>query len=71
MGLFGKKKRIPQAVEVKGNPLVCQVCKNDEFFERKIQLNTRAATLFKLDWANRSATCFICSNCTHIYWFEG
>jgi hypothetical protein len=38
-----------QTVEVRGHALICNVCKNDEFFERKIQLNTRTASLLKKD----------------------
>jgi hypothetical protein len=34
-------------------------------------LNTAIATFFNFDWANKSATCFVCSNCTHISWLLG
>jgi predicted nucleic-acid-binding Zn-ribbon protein len=59
----------PQAIEVKGHQLSCPICGNKAFFTRQAQLNTAGATFFNLDWANRSATCFICSDCTHISWF--
>jgi predicted nucleic-acid-binding Zn-ribbon protein len=65
------KKRDPQTVEVKGNPLICPVCGNNYFWSKRILLNTALATLVDLDWANRRATCFICSECTHILWFHG
>ena len=61
----------PQTVEVKGHPLTCPVCNNTTFYSRRAQLNTSIATFFKLDWANRTATCFVCSECTYIYWFLG
>ncbi len=65
------KKKEPEIVQVAGNNLRCPVCSNDHFFTRRAQLNTSAASFFGLDWANRSATCFVCSNCTHISWFLG
>ncbi|OYU56357.1 MAG: hypothetical protein CFE25_03710 [Chitinophagaceae bacterium BSSC1] len=69
MSLFQKKE--PITVEVKGKELVCPICSNNYFWTRSAQLNTSAATFFGLDWANRSATCFVCSECTHIHWFLG
>ena len=69
MSLF--KEEEPQPVEVLGNELKCPVCNNQLFWTRKAQLNTAIATFFNLDWANRSATCFVCSECTHISWFLG
>jgi len=69
MSLF--KEEEPQPVEVLGNELKCPVCGNQQFWTRRAQLNTAIATFFNLDWANRSATCFVCSECTHILWFLG
>jgi hypothetical protein len=69
MKLF--KKAEPQIVAVKGHELRCPICNNEYFWTRKVQLNTAWATFFKLDWTDPSATCFICSNCTHISWFSG
>lgn len=69
MSLF--KKAEPKNVEILGESLICPICKNDTFYNREAQLNTSMATLFNLDWANKSATCFVCSKCTHISWFLG
>lgn len=69
MGLFKKKE--PVVVEVKGNKLVCPVCSCDLFWNRDAQLNTTLASFFGLDWANRSAKCFVCADCTYIFWFLG
>lgn len=69
MALF--KKEAPQTIEVKGHALICPVCKEVLFYSRPAQLNTAVASFFNLDWANRSATCFVCANCTHISWFLG
>jgi C4-type Zn-finger protein len=69
MNLF--KKADPQTVAVKGHELKCPVCNNKSFWIRHALLNTPIATFFDLDWTNRSATCFVCSDCTHIFWFLG
>jgi uncharacterized protein with PIN domain len=68
MGLFSEDKE-PQQVMVKGKELRCSVCGHDVFQPRKAQLNTKAATLLNIDWANKSAQCYICTNCSHIEWF--
>ena len=60
-----------ETVNIKGHDLICPICKNNYFYSRKAQLNTAAASFFNLDWANRSATCFVCTQCTHISWFLG
>lgn len=60
-----------ETVTIKGHDLICPICKNNYFYSRKAQLNTATASFFNLDWANRSATCFVCTQCTHISWFLG
>ena len=57
------------AVEVLGKKLACAVCGNATFHERNSLLNTRAATFFKVDWANKTATNYICAQCGYIFWF--
>lgn len=52
-----------------GKQLACLICGHTQFHERDTLLNTRAATFFKLDWANASATNYICAKCGHIHWF--
>jgi hypothetical protein len=69
MNLF--KKSEPNTVSVKGHELKCPVCGNEYFWTKRVLLNTALATFFNLDWANRNATCFVCSDCTHISWFLG
>ena len=70
MSFFSKKTRKPFPIQVKENQLTCGVCGNDHFFKKRILLNTSILTFFKLDWLNKSATCFVCSECTHIIWFD-
>lgn len=49
--------------------LVCSCCQNDTFDKDYRQLNTKGATFFNLDWANRAATILICKQCSFISWF--
>lgn len=68
MGLFSEDNE-PQEVNIKGHKLACSVCGHDIFRPRRAQLNTKAASLMNLDWANKSAHCYTCLNCSHIEWF--
>ena len=68
---MSKSNNEPQPVAVKGHDLSCPVCQNTTFWKRQALLNTAVATFFNLDWANRSAACFVCSECMHISWFLG
>ena len=55
---------------IKGKKLVCPVCDNDLFVETKAQMNTATASFFDLDWANKEAKYFVCSDCTYVFWFR-
>ncbi len=63
------KLKESSTITVKGKRLECPVCGNKRFFTRSSLLNTRGLTFFNLDWANKSATNYICGNCGYIYWF--
>ena len=67
MGLFGKTE--PEQVTVAGKPLRCEICKHDLFWKRDAQLNTAAFSFFNIDWANATATCYVCNGCGYIHWF--
>jgi hypothetical protein len=69
MKLF--KKDEPQTKEVRGHEIICPICSNKVFWRREGQLNKAVTTFFNLDWVDRSATCFVCSECTYIFWFLG
>jgi hypothetical protein len=56
-------------VMVGGKALNCTVCGCTAFHERNSLLNTRAATFFNFDWANKEAQNFICAQCGYIFWF--
>ena len=58
-----------KSYEVAGKVLRCLVCGHEEFARRDAQLNTAMASFFNLDWANKSAVCFVCDRCGHIHWF--
>ena len=68
MGLFSKERPAEQ-VFVKGKKLNCNVCNHDMFVYRESQLNTRLASFFDLDFANKKAHCYVCDNCSNIKWF--
>lgn len=66
---FTMKK--PEYLErtVKGNRLECPVCRHKRFRTRRTLMNTPGMTFFGFDWANRTATNYICENCGYVYWF--
>jgi len=61
----------PPAVEVNraGKKLVCPVCNHDRFWQRETLMNTRGASFFNLDWANKKATNHVCDSCGYVFWF--
>lgn len=67
MGLFEKKQA--KSVRVAGLDLHCEICKQATFWEREAQLNTAVASFFDFDWANKTATCYVCANCGYVHWF--
>ena len=68
MGIFSSNKAVEQ-VYIKGKVLKCDICGHDKFKHQEAQLNTKTATLLNLDWANKSANCYICDYCSNIKWF--
>lgn len=66
---MGMSKKEPEKVQLGEVELCCQICKNDQFWRREAQLNTAMATFFNLDWANKTADCYVCSQCGYIHWF--
>jgi hypothetical protein len=68
---FQELERADGTIEVRAGdrPLACVVCGGTRFHERSSLLNTRAATFFNFDWANKEATNYICAECGYIFWF--
>ncbi len=64
-------KNEPQPVEVSGRSLRCVVCGHNQFYITEAQMNKAVTTFFRLDWTDKSATCFVCSECTYVHWFMG
>ncbi|MGA3094953.1 MAG: DNA-binding protein [Bryobacteraceae bacterium] len=67
-------QEFPQAdgtieVQMDGRPLTCTVCGGAHFHERSSLLNTRAAAFFNVNWANKEATNYICTQCGYVFWF--
>lgn len=63
------KEKIIIKRKVAGNILECQVCRHNEFWTRQTLMNTVGLTFFNLDWANKEATNYVCSNCGYVMWF--
>ena len=62
-------EKIAKKVSMWGKSLSCPICHHDKFWQRDTLLNSRVATFFKFDWANKSAQNYICDQCGHILWF--
>jgi hypothetical protein len=52
-----------------GKQVRCGHCGGDLFSQQEALLNTRGATLVKLDWLNKSGAALICENCGLIQWY--
>jgi len=55
--------------KVGGVQLACPCCQNDTFDKDYRQLNSRGATFFGFDWANKNAAILVCKRCSYISWF--
>ncbi|MFG2076864.1 hypothetical protein SAMN05421874_111120 [Nonomuraea maritima] len=53
-----------------GVMLLCDTCDNDVFEVHTWKLQTTGMTFLGLDWANRDATCYVCTACRRIHWFH-
>ena len=62
-------EKTPEKKEIFGKEMTCLICGHNSFFERKAQLNTRLASFFDFDFANKSGTCIVCEKCGYIHWF--
>lgn len=49
--------------------ITCPCCKNDTFDLDYRQLNTKGASFFNFDWANKNAAILVCHKCSHVSWF--
>ncbi|MFZ0013160.1 MAG: hypothetical protein WAL25_03500 [Acidimicrobiia bacterium] len=67
MGLFEKSE--PQGVQILGEPMRCEICGHDRFYQREGMINTTGMTFLELDWLNSSASCVVCARCGYVHWF--
>jgi len=59
-----------EIVTIGDTSLRCQICSGDRFITRdKILLNTPLVSAIGWDFANRTATCYVCADCGYIHWF--
>jgi hypothetical protein len=58
-----------QEVTKHGRKLRCIVCEHDRFWSRTTLMNTKGATFFGFDWANKEARNYVCERCGYIFWF--
>jgi len=61
--------RQAQEIVKNGKKLICPVCSHDRFWSRRTLMNTRGATFFNFDWANKDAVNYVCNDCGYIFWF--
>ncbi|GGK96101.1 hypothetical protein Ppa06_64230 [Planomonospora parontospora subsp. parontospora] len=61
----------PQTVTLPhGGNLSCDTCQSELFEHHRWKLQTTGMSFMNLDWANRDATCFVCTTCRRIHWFH-
>ncbi len=54
---------------VNGKRIHCPICDHNKFWSRETLMNSRGATFFQLEWANRAAVNHICGSCGYVMWF--
>jgi len=54
---------------VRGKPLHCIVCGNEQFWQKRAQLHTGLLSFFDLEWASPTCDCLVCSACGYVHWF--
>lgn len=71
MGLFDRQPKYPSIATYRnmGKKITCPNCGNDKYEVRDVLLNTTAMTFFGFDWANRTASAMICTQCSRIEWY--
>lgn len=71
MGIFDRNPKQPFIASYRnmGKKIVCPNCGHDKFEARDVLLNTTAMTFFGFDWANRTASALICTQCSRIEWY--
>lgn len=66
---MSKEKEVKEHYVKKGLKLECVICKKSQFWTRQTLMNTAGMSFMNLDWANKSATNYVCNNCGYVHWF--
>lgn len=66
---MSRKKEIKEHRKENGDLMQCLMCDSKEFWTRKTLMNTVGFSFFNIDWANKSATNYVCDKCGYIHWF--
>lgn len=56
-------------VEIKGNKLICPICKHTFFWTKKTLMNTARLTFWNMEYLNKQAVNYICDSCGYVIWF--
>jgi ribosomal protein L37E len=67
MGIFSEDQ--PKRYEIANKQLICMFCGNDTFHTRTEQLQSPGLTFLDIEWADSTATCFICISCGYLHSF--
>jgi hypothetical protein len=60
----------PRRYRVAGRPVKCPHCGEATFVPGgNVLLNTRARSVFNIDWADPTASVLVCAECGRIEWF--
>ena len=62
-------KENSEKIYINNVKLKCKHCDHDRFYSGQYLLNTVGLTLLGIDWLNRTADVFICSQCGFLHWF--
>lgn len=66
---MSKEKIIAEHFVKRGQKLECIICKGTKFWTRETLMNTKGMSFLNLDWANKTATNYICNQCGYVHWF--
>jgi predicted nucleic-acid-binding Zn-ribbon protein len=66
---MGRNKEVKIHRKQNGEKMKCLMCEHDQFWVRKTLMNTVGFSFFNLDWANKSATNYVCDKCGYVHWF--
>lgn len=66
---MSNEKVVKEYFVKRGLKLECVICKGTKFWIRETLMNTKGMSFFNLDWANKSATNYVCNDCGYVHWF--